>query len=365
MLNYLTIKSELDGGKYFVNITKDLFLDTNAISIVPPHQFILELKGDLVVDDTVVTAAKHYKENGYLISLDNYVCTPENKKRITPLIPHLDFVKINVSKNSKEQILENFGECTNKELHLIAEMVESRYEHDLCVAAGFEYFQGYFFQKPETSHSKSLQPNIKAVLEVIKLLEAEPETEEIINAFRAYPDLVINMLQFVNSASIGGRQSIGSIRQAVSYIGRKALKNWLLLFMYSDTKTNRYNEALLESSLFRARNMQLTAQAMESEELAEKAFLVGILSNLDALFDISMQKLLGETLFGDDIKTALLTKEGELGVLLEIAISAEKGEFHSLIPNIQKTIVDSDTFAQILARTIYWTAQQVSHMKAQ
>lgn len=76
---------------------------------------------------------------------------------------------------------------------------------------------------------------------------------------------------------------------------------------------------IFNNAKFRAKVMEELALGCHKPELANKAFLTGSLSLIDAYLNIPMLEFLNYAHLDDEIKTALLFQEGFLGELLSIA----------------------------------------------
>jgi len=61
-----------------------------------------------------------------------------------------------------------------------------------------------------------------------------------------------------------------------------------------------------------------------TSDLVESAFLTGILSLLDALYEIPMENVVESLNLSNEVTSALLYREGELGTLLHLAERLEK-----------------------------------------
>jgi EAL and modified HD-GYP domain-containing signal transduction protein len=78
----------------------------------------------------------------------------------------------------------------------------------------------------------------------------------------------------------------------------------------------------------------------------EAAFMTGILSLVDILFDTSIDLVVNELGLSDEISAALLHREGELGVLLSLAETLEQTNFGEVENLVEKTDI---SFAHLLA----------------
>jgi EAL and modified HD-GYP domain-containing signal transduction protein len=60
--------------------------------------------------------------------------------------------------------------------------------------------------------------------------------------------------------------------------------------------------------------------------MADRAFTVGIMSLSDALFSVPMTEIMARVEVADDVRAALLDRQGEFGIMLDIAELLETAE---------------------------------------
>jgi EAL and modified HD-GYP domain-containing signal transduction protein len=82
----------------------------------------------------------------------------------------------------------------------------------------------------------------------------------------------------------------------------------------------------------RGKLMELIAQqdSAGAREYADRAFMVGMLSLLDALLGEPMSVILKRMNLHTDVEVALLRQEGDLGNLLSLCKKLEAGNFESV-----------------------------------
>jgi len=83
-----------------------------------------------------------------------------------------------------------------------------------------------------------------------------------------------------------------------------------------------------------------------TSDLVESAFLTGILSLLDALYEIPMENVVESLNLSNEVAAALLCREGELGTLLHLAERLEKTDFTTVQQILDLTGISLD---QLLA----------------
>ncbi|MBP1561392.1 MAG: EAL domain-containing protein [Oscillospiraceae bacterium] len=121
-----------------------------------PENIVIELDASRVKDSfNLATFADFYRNQGFLIAMDNVSSDPDTANRIMLINP--DIIKIdraivsNIESNSYNQevfksiinIAKRIGAMT------VAEGVETVDEVITCMLMGVDYFQGFYFARPE------------------------------------------------------------------------------------------------------------------------------------------------------------------------------------------------------------------------
>ena len=83
----------------------------------------------------------------------------------------------------------------------------------------------------------------------------DAETTSLESLFKREPGLSINLLRLANSAAVGARVQIDSLRHAITLLGRRQLQRWLQLLLYTDPSGITYATPLLQLAATRARLM--------------------------------------------------------------------------------------------------------------
>lgn len=354
--NYISSKELLGDYNLFFNIGNDLSVANELKSILNFANCTFELLPTIEYSEKSIKIVNSIKESGIAISFQNLMCTKEENEHVLKFANLLDYIKIDFSHVNREDsyaLITKMKE-RNPEIKVIGEKIETKNEFIEAKHSQSDYYQGFFFQKPNTSSFKSLSPAANGIFKIYNLLDRDSSIDEIVEVFRNHPDITINLLQYVNRSTYSKSNEISSIRQAINYLGRKTLKNWLLLLLYTDGKMNSYAMSLLESAMIRARIIQGASKYLDST-LSEKGFLVGILSTLDALLEMEIGQILKATNFDSSIQEALLERKGTLGELLQLAIDSEKSEFRNMYSKIKKLGIDYHLFLDVLKDAYKWT----------
>jgi EAL and modified HD-GYP domain-containing signal transduction protein len=320
----------------FINVTEDVLL-SDMVEILPHEQTILELLESARLNGKVRERCRELKTKGFRIALDDHIYAPENEE----LYRFVDVVKIDILETSQEMLPEIVTALRRFPVKLLAERVETVGQFQDCLELGFELFQGYFFARPVVLNRRGLEPSHVVILRLLSCLREDAELDEIQDVFRTAPELSYNLLKLVNSVHLGLREKIKNLRHAIMLLGMDKLRRWVQLAAFASSDSRGINNPLLEMAAVRGRLMEYLV--MERYELrrgcdqVEAAFMTGILSLMDTLFDTSLDEILKELHLSDEVAAALLIREGELGTLLALAETLEQANFGEVQELVEKT----------------------------
>ena len=311
------------GRVAYLNFTRELLL-AGAYSLLDPSRVVIELLEDVEPDDDVVEACRTLVEAGYTLALDDFVYTPAHE----PLLALAAVVKIDVLGRDEASLAELLARVRPFGARMLAERVETDEARRMCERLGFDLFQGYFFARPENVSSRSLPADVVTIAEVMNLLlDVRATDAQIEEAVRRDPSVSYKLLRSVNAAATGGR-GIESIRHALQLVGRMGLHRWLaLLLVSSAARGGGVGVELVGLAMRRARMCERLAELAGRPADAGSLFLAGLFSLLDALVGVPMKELLERVHVSDDIRRALLEREGPLADALAVAEAYELADW--------------------------------------
>ena len=233
---------------------------------------------------------------------------------------------------------------------MLAEKGEDQEMYEQCLALGFEYFQGYFFCKPQIIEGVSLSSNRMAVVILLaKLQDPQIDLHELDDLVKNDVALSVKLLRYVNSAAVGLPRSVNSIAQAIGLVGTDRMRQWATVLALSQTG-NKPSE-LMRIALIRAHMCEATLSITMAWPQGP-GFTVGLFSILDAYFDCEMQRLLAELPLASEILDALLKREGVFGSILEGILAYERGEWNNTI----MTVIDHATVNAAYWESVEWAS---------
>ncbi len=304
----------------FINFDRDLILSPGYCEAMPKDRVVLEILETLRMGDDVVDRLKQLSAAGYQIALDDFV----DFERFYPLLEIANIIKLDVIAMSHEKLEELIFNLKTFNVKLLAEKVESYDEFEYLQKIGCDYFQGFFFCRPQIVSSERLPVNRLAILSLIaKLNNPDIQMEEIEEALSQNVALSYKLLRYANSAMLGLRHEIHSIRHASTLIGVEKLKIWasLVLFSAIDGKPRD----VIVTGLTRARMCEQLARRLKFS--TDLFFLVGLFSVLDAVVDRPLAEIVRSLPLVRDVSDAILSRSGPAGRVLECVIAFEMREW--------------------------------------
>ncbi|MDC8445332.1 MAG: HDOD domain-containing protein [Nitrosomonas sp.] len=321
------IQNILGEQRGFINVNRELIL-SDLVELLPSNHVVLEIKSTDKFDDEFIAKCFKLKKAGHQCALDGVVTINEEIQRILPAI---NIVKIDISQLDKESLISLVDQYKRWPVLLLAEKIETPELAKVCMALGFEMFQGYYFAKPENISGKRADPAKLSLLKLLQLVMGDSDIEEIDKEFKRQPGLSYNLLRMVNSSASGLPQKINSIKQSIVLLGRRQLQRWIQLLLYTNSGSGSENNmanALLQTAAARGKLMELIAAEDRPHDKIhqERAFMVGILSLLDTLLEIEMQQIIDKLNIPEDMNNALLNRSGRLGQELKLIEASEADE---------------------------------------
>jgi len=314
---------ELTKGKpAFVNFSRKMLIN-DVMTFLPNKDIAIEILETVEPDEECLRACIKLKEAGYKIVLDDFVYHP----KFDPFIGIADIIKVDF-------LLSSAAECealpklfpNRTDLIFLAEKVETYDQYTQGLKWGYSLFQGYFFCKPVVLNTRDIQGNKLVYFQLLKELNdplvSFEQLEQIIQRDVA---LSYKILKYINSAALGIRTKINSVKQGLAMLGRKNMEKFITLVLLKGLSAEKPSE-LIVTSIIRGRLVELVAVHLGIKEQPSTAFLVGIFSLVEALLDKPMDKILSDLSLSDDIATALRRQPSVLTFILEMVIAYEQGD---------------------------------------
>ncbi len=326
------IADVLGSHRGFINLDAEI-LHSDLIDLLPRQQVMLELLETITIDGAIVDRCHELKAKGFSLALDDVV---ELSDEIKPLLSVVEVVKLDLMLIDPARLPSLVKELKRYPVKLLAEKVEDMEQARRCMEMGFDLFQGYHFAHPEMLSGKRTNPSKMALIRLLSLLLSEAENNEIEEAFKEHADLTYNLMRMVNSVGTGLATKVSSLKHGLLVLGRQPLRRWVQLLLYASNKGNNTVSPLMQLAATRGRLLELVAQRERpgDPDYADCAFMVGMLSLLDALLGEPLPEILARMSLQEEVESALLLHEGSLGELLTLCEKIETGDIAAIQENL-------------------------------
>ena len=354
VLNKFGTHSLLGGRRAFVKIDEKFLLDDLILSI-PKDFFIFSLLESIEMSDEVVQRVKLLKKEGYLLSIDNVVLTQESFEKYEVIFNELFYFKIKL-REFGISVMEMIHKLQENDIYVIAVGVDTQEVFKKAKDMDIELFQGYFFAEPKILENATYEPSQAKVLALYNLLLQDVSIKEITDAFEDAHEITLQLLRFINSGAFHFKNKISSIQHILTLMGRKPLAKWLMLMLYSKSasKTDKVSPLMLlvKTRTELMEKIVLALKPNADKELLGEAYFVGVLSLIEVVFGVELEKILEDINISTDVELALLKEEGFLGEVYKLIKNIESFDVVLIEKFEKKYKLETGTLQQIMMQSI-------------
>jgi c-di-GMP-related signal transduction protein len=343
------LKQMTNGLPAFLNCTRG-FLLKDYLELMPRDLIVGEILEDVTPDAEVLAACLRIKKRGYRLALDDY----EDRPELAPLVALADYVKIDfltASLPEQERLGKKFAKLRIK---LIAEKVETHEQFLRGREMGYEYFQGYFFCRPEMVSRRNVPENKLAYVQLLRAaLAPEIDLIHMGELIKQEVSLTYRLLRYLNSPLFGLAGEIHSIEHAMRLLGERAIQKWVSLVTVAAIGEGKPGE-LVRMPLVRARFCEMLAEVTDLEPVAGDLFLLGLLSLLDAMLDMPLSDILASFPVDVEIRNALNGRPSRFRSLFEVVLDYETGTWEQLEKSCRTAGLDETIIPGIYSQALAW-----------
>lgn len=326
--NFLTQNSTkmLKGSLNFMTFTTMLLMKKTP-KLFDKSELVIQIDDSVIIHPLSMHFVQQYAKEGYKIAVNEFQFAP----RYLALMDNIDYIKLNV-KTCNDLTMHNTIEIAHSmNKKCIVTNIDSAEFYQKAIAMKADAMEGPYVAEQLTtkSHSGSyLQSNFFRLM--VAVTRDEPNVEEIEQLITTDASLTYGLLKMANSVYFALRHRATTVRQAVMTLGLGQLKQWIYLLSASnaDNKVDSSSEEFLKRSFMRANFCsELMSYAKNISISKSEAYLMGMFSTLNHLIDAPLEEILAEVPVADEIKAALLRREGWCGKLYELVLSYETADW--------------------------------------
>ncbi|MCG9757996.1 HDOD domain-containing protein [Pseudoalteromonas sp. Isolate6] len=310
------------GQLAFINLSDESLLQ-ELPSLLAPLKIVVEIVERSKDIPSLVHMVTKLTEKGYRFALDDY----DGTSKWDPLLPLMEFVKIEV-----EQPIIKTNMTVKKlkrqypDIKVIVERIETKEEFEIIKSSGADFFQGFFFAKPEMLNHGNVEPSKMVVFQLLQATARKSLCfKEIQTRVSKDLSLTARLLKLANAKAGEDKLEIKSISQAVVYLGEDAIRQFVKVLALSELGSDKPSE-LTRMGLTRAKFVE-TFLMPGGEEMAETGYLLGLMSILDVILDVELSVIAAEFSLDGSLSSALLSYQGLLGGALRLAFEIERNDW--------------------------------------
>ena len=324
----------------FLNISP-ISLNHPALKHLPRHNVVLILnfpENPHPSTEAVQESISHMqplRALGINIGLKWQTCWQPDADGIA-LMQQIDFVRISWPEYRKDNdLLLDMYRCVKEvnaaavplrltPLRLFADKLDKPDDFRECYRLGFDFFCGSFITNKQEKKSRKSAVNRLRIIQLLNNLRRDAGTRELEQELKQDPTLSYYLLRYANSPALGLRQEITSLAQAITILGRNYLYRWLSSLLLKVDDPGYREWVLTEQALARAALMERLGKIGDDPPASpDSLFLTGLFSLLDQLMDYSLEQLVAQIQIPDEIRVALVRREGILAQYLALAEACE------------------------------------------
>lgn len=352
----LGLESLVQGNLAFINFTHDSLINGYPL-FLDKDQIVVEILETAKPSQDLLAACIDLKQKNYTIALDDY----EHDAAWEQFFPYVDIIKLDYSLTSEQQFQEIITTLeTYPHIKLLAEKIETYDEFQHALGIGCEYFQGYFFSRPEVIKTVSFNPSQVAVVNLLsEINKDELDIKKITSIFEDDANLTFKLLRYVQSPIFKRSAAIKTIKQAILVLGFEELQRFIFLLFTAQFSQGKPQE-LTVMALARGRFCELMVKAALPTHSQSSAFLIGLLSLIDAMVDGDIQELMDKLPLHEDMKAAIIKRKGETAKFLRLCELFEKVDWQNIELFCQDINVDHEQSNRLFQEALIWADERIS-----
>jgi c-di-GMP-related signal transduction protein len=352
---FLTGIEAISGGStIFINCTRQ-FLVNEYLMLMPRDLVVAEILENVEADDEVLAACRRMRARGYRFALDDYtesVLTEE-------FLQIADFVKIDVLATSFADQKRVIASCRARGIPALAEKVETNEQFEDCKHLGYQFFQGYFFRRPQMLSRRSVPANKLVYIKLLQMVHSgRCEFGKVAELLKQDLSLSYRLLRYLNSPLFRFTRTIDSIQDALLLMGEDAIRKWVSIVAVAALSDSE-NEELLRLPLIRAEFCELVAEEL-SMARKDELFLMGLLSVMDVFLSVNISEVLAELRLSDGIKKAILGESSPYSPVYELVLNYETANWERVFECARALGLAKTRLPELYTQSIVWASNVLS-----
>ena len=333
--------------KTFMTFTPTL-LFRNTPKIFDKDKVVIQIGDNIIIHALAGILISKYRDEGYSFAINDFQFTP----KYFSILEHADYIKMDISNKMDEEQMRSVSNVVDMahgfQKKFIATGVNSREVYDCALKLEVDYVEGnYISDRMTTKASKMdfMQGNLYQL--IVEITKDEPDIGQLEEIITRDASLTYALLKMANSPYFAVHQETTSVRQALIRVGINQLKQWIYLLSFEDKQENS-SEEVLKTSFMRANFASALVKKLRQFPInSSDAYLMGMFSTLEYMIDASIEDILFEIPIIEEVKNALISKEGPAGRLYELILCYENAQWAEIQTIADELGIKTNEMAQI------------------
>lgn len=351
IISFLTENSNriFNDRKTFMTFTPAL-LFRNTPKIFDKEKIVIQIEDNVIIHPLASVIIEKYRSEGYCFAINDFEFTP----KYFSMLEYVDYIKIDISDKADERqrtSLKNIVEMAHGfDKEFIAVGVNTKELYELAKELKADYVEGSYISESKTNKVNKLeylQGNLYHL--IVEIMKDEPDVETLETIISRDAALTYALLKMANSTYFSSRHETTSVQQAIVRVGINQLKQWVYLLSFQGEEDEEKNsEELLKTSFLRANFASNLVRRLKNFPITPSdAYLLGMFSTLTYMIDAPIEEILEEIPIAEDVKKALISKEGEAGKLYELILCHERAQWHEIKQLAGELGIQTNMMAQV------------------
>jgi EAL and modified HD-GYP domain-containing signal transduction protein len=351
----------LGGKPAFINFDRTLLLG-DWTRLLPPEKSVIEILETVPPDEEVLSACRQLHQQGYALALD--ACRDD--ERTAAFATLVDILKVDFQQTSPAHQQKVLCRYRKLKIRMVATKIENEPAFLRGRQLGYDYFQGYFFDRPTILRAASVPASLVCALRLVRQMQREDldfaAVEELIRQDASFSS---SLLAYVNSAAFEWSSRVESVRQSIFLLGADRIRKWVWMASMSSLGQSR-SPALMAQVFTRGRFCEEIACAARLSRSEFDPFLLGMLSLLEAILDRPLPGILDDLGIGRNIRDALLGTAGEadpLSLSLRIVKSYEAADWRGVKEAARELGLSAEALSACYLESLSWVDRILSNFE--
>lgn len=297
--------------------------------LAPEGRITIDVLHDGVGDQELVTAIETARAAGFGVALRSDAAAPLPED----LLVRVEVLRVQGRHGTPRELTAALQLARRLRVDAWSDDVRSHADFAFLRGIGFTGFAGDFYLQPATLRGRGVPAErLGAARTIASIAGAAGDFETLEQVIRADAGLSVKLLRWANSAAIGRRDPVSTVREALARLGSATVARWALMVGVAGLSGGT-SRMVARVGAVRARTCELllTPAGADTKDLA---FTAGLFSVLDAAVDAPMLRVVEDLGLDDRLAGALLAGTGRIGAVLRAVLAHEEGFPHTEEPAV-------------------------------